>query len=369
MKTCLVDDLLAFSRLGRERLQKTDTDLNQLVQDAMKDFAGPTKERNIAWAIQPLPVVQADRSLLRMVLVNLVSNAVKFTGGRAEAKIEIGQAPDENHETVIYIRDNGAGFDPKYTDKLFGVFQRLHSNDEFEGTGIGLANVQRIIHRHGGRTWAKGCPRRGRDLLFFNPQTGGAIDMKLILIAEDDPRDEQLTVNALEEYHLANQLFIVRNGEETLDYLYRRGKYSLRAPGNPVAVLLDLKMPKITGLEVLRIVKADENLKTIHHHPHLLPRRAGPDRMLQAWRQCLRRKACGFRGVYESGEAGRNLLDGHQRTAAAHGKGGNITISGETLSPGNQGTNEITTTHPASGRRPARRRAGEKRTGIRRHRV
>lgn len=87
--------------------------------------------------------------------------------------------------------------------------------------------------------------------------------MKLILIAEDDPRDEQLTVNALEEYHLANQLFIVRNGEEALDYLFRRGKFSARLPGHPVALLLDLKMPKVTGLEVLRIIKTDENLRTI----------------------------------------------------------------------------------------------------------
>ena len=98
--------------------------------------------------IHPLPVVQGDRALLRLVLVNLISNAVKFTGARAEAKIEIGCIAEGNNETVIFIRDNGAGFDPEYVDKLFGVFQRLHSHDEFEGTGIGLANVRRIIQRH-----------------------------------------------------------------------------------------------------------------------------------------------------------------------------------------------------------------------------
>jgi PAS domain S-box-containing protein len=165
----LIDDLLSFSRIGRAELQKTATDLNQLVKDALRDFSAETKARNIVWEIQPLPTVQADSALLRMVLVNLVSNAVKFTGTRAEPKIEIGCAPNGSLETVIFIRDNGAGFDPKYTDKLFGVFQRLHSHKEFEGTGIGLANVQRIIHRHGGRAWAEGVVDGGATFYFSIP--------------------------------------------------------------------------------------------------------------------------------------------------------------------------------------------------------
>jgi light-regulated signal transduction histidine kinase (bacteriophytochrome) len=166
----LIDDLLAFSRIGRAELKKTDVNLDELVQETLRDFQVETKERNIVWEIHPLPPVRADRALLRMVLVNLVSNAVKFTGGRAEAKIEIGCAPNGNDETVTFIRDNGAGFDPKYTEKLFGVFQRLHSQDEFEGTGIGLANVQRIIHRHGGRTWADGVVDGGAIFHFSIPK-------------------------------------------------------------------------------------------------------------------------------------------------------------------------------------------------------
>jgi PAS domain S-box-containing protein len=166
----LIDDLLAFSRVGRAELKKTEVDLSQLVVNALKDFKAETKQRKIIWEIQPLPPVRADSSLLRMVLVNLISNAVKFTASRAEAKIEIGST-DATEETVIFIRDNGAGFNPKYTKKLFGVFQRLHSNEEFEGTGIGLANVQRIIHRHGGRTWAEGLVDVGATFYFSLPKT------------------------------------------------------------------------------------------------------------------------------------------------------------------------------------------------------
>jgi light-regulated signal transduction histidine kinase (bacteriophytochrome) len=165
----LIDDLLAFSRIGKSELRKADVDLDELVREALNDFQADVKERSIDWEIHPLPVVNGDRALLRLVLVNLISNAVKFTGARAQAKIEIGCIPEGNDETVIFIRDNGAGFDPLYADKLFGVFQRLHSQDEFEGTGIGLANVRRIIHRHGGRTWAKGVVEGGATFYFSIP--------------------------------------------------------------------------------------------------------------------------------------------------------------------------------------------------------
>jgi PAS domain S-box-containing protein len=166
----LIDDLLAFSRIGRAELQKAEVDLDRLVHETLGDFPAETKGRAIAWNIHPLPPVRADRALLRMVLVNLISNALKFTAKRAEAKIEMGCAPGGDDETVIFIRDNGAGFDPRYAAKLFGVFQRLHSQAEFEGTGIGLANVQRIIQRHGGRAWAEGVVDGGATFYFSIPK-------------------------------------------------------------------------------------------------------------------------------------------------------------------------------------------------------
>jgi PAS domain S-box-containing protein len=170
----LIDDLLAFARIGRAELKKTNVNLEELVRETLGDFQAETKERKIACKIHPLPNVLADRALLRLVLVNLISNAVKFTSQRTGAKIEIGCAPGKNGETVVFIRDNGAGFDPLYVHKLFGVFQRLHSQEQFEGTGIGLANVQRIIHRFGGRTWAEGVVDGGATFYFSLPKQNAA---------------------------------------------------------------------------------------------------------------------------------------------------------------------------------------------------
>jgi light-regulated signal transduction histidine kinase (bacteriophytochrome) len=172
----LIDDLLAFSRLGQSEVRKTDVNLDGLVRETLEDFQAETTERNIVWTIQALPVVRADRALLRLVLVNLISNAVKFTSASIEARIEVGCAPGRSAETVIFIRDNGAGFDPKYSEKLFGVFQRLHSQGEFEGTGIGLANVRRIIGRHGGRVWAEGVVDAGATFYFSLPKQNGSIN-------------------------------------------------------------------------------------------------------------------------------------------------------------------------------------------------
>ena len=172
----LIDDLLTFSRVGRAEIQKANISLDALVRETLGDFQAETNARTILWKIHPLPPVCADRALLRLVLVNLISNAVKFTSQRAEAKIEIGAAPGKNGENVIFVRDNGAGFDPQYAGKLFGVFQRLHSSEEFEGTGIGLANVQRIIHRFGGRVWAEGAVDGGATFYFSIPKPNGGGD-------------------------------------------------------------------------------------------------------------------------------------------------------------------------------------------------
>ena len=157
----LIDDLLAFSRIGRVEPQMTLVNLDQLVEEVVAEVKHEAASREIDWRIDPLPLCYGDRSMLKIVLVNLVSNAIKFTRQRARAEIEIGCAKGSEREVVVFVRDNGAGFDMKYVDKLFGVFQRLHHADEFEGTGIGLATVQRIIHRHGGTVRADGSIDQG----------------------------------------------------------------------------------------------------------------------------------------------------------------------------------------------------------------
>jgi PAS domain S-box-containing protein len=170
----LIDDLLSFARMGRLELARTQVDLGALMRDVIREFEPQTSGRAIDWRIADLPVVTGDRAMLRIVLVNLISNALKYTEPRAQAEIEIACVQDQGTETIISIRDNGVGFDMKYADKLFGVFQRLHGAEEFEGTGIGLANVRRVISRHGGRTWAEGKVDGGATFYFALPRTAGA---------------------------------------------------------------------------------------------------------------------------------------------------------------------------------------------------
>jgi PAS domain S-box-containing protein len=162
----LIDDLLAFSRIGRAETYLTTVSMDQLVQEAVAEVVPDAAGRNIAWEIQALPLCHGDRSMLRVVLVNLIANAVKFTRTRPQAVIEIGCSEQDSHHAVLFVRDNGVGFDMKYGNKLFGVFQRLHPSESFEGTGIGLATVQRVIHRHGGRVWAEGAVDRGATFFF-----------------------------------------------------------------------------------------------------------------------------------------------------------------------------------------------------------
>ena len=275
----LIDDLLAFSRVGHAALRKKDVNLDELVQETLGDFQAETKKRNIAWTIGPLPAVRADRALLRIVLVNLISNAVKFTGVRAEATIEIGCVPDGAGETVIFIRDNGAGFDPRYAGKLFGAFQRLHSQTEFEGSGIGLANVQRIIHRHGGRVWAEGVVDGGATFYFSIPTGNGALlpvkrppsseekkpvseaaadlfpekkrfEIKSplhILHLEDDPTDAELIQSTLEGEGVSCQITRVQN---------RDGFVAALEHGGIDLIFSDSSLPAFDGRSAAELVRA-----------------------------------------------------------------------------------------------------------------
>ncbi len=167
----LVDELLAFSRMGRTELHSREVDMAELVGEVMREVERDAEGRRLRWHVGPLPTVKGDGPMLRQVLRNLLSNAVKYTRPRAEAEIWIDCAADARGELVFRVRDNGVGFDMDYVDRLFGVFKRLHADDAFEGTGIGLANVRRIIQRHGGRTWAEGQVDRGATFYFTLPAT------------------------------------------------------------------------------------------------------------------------------------------------------------------------------------------------------
>jgi light-regulated signal transduction histidine kinase (bacteriophytochrome) len=169
----LIDDLLAFSRISRLEARKGLVSLEQLLEEVLGEVRPETEGREVVWKVGALPAWHADRSMLRMVLVNLIGNAVKFTRTRPRAEIEIGCLERRKNQVVVFVRDNGVGFDMKYVNKLFGVFQRLHPTEAFEGTGIGLATVQRIVQRHGGRVWAEGQLDRGATFYFSLSESQG----------------------------------------------------------------------------------------------------------------------------------------------------------------------------------------------------
>jgi signal transduction histidine kinase len=170
----LIDDLLVFARLGRQRLAVTPVQLDDLVRQTLDECRSSYEGRQITFTVGPLGTAEADPALLKQVLANLLGNAIKFTRNRNPAAVEVGCRMEAGSPTVYYVRDNGAGFDMRRAEKLFGVFQRLHSATEYEGTGVGLAIVQRVIDRHGGRVWAESTP--GEGATFYFTLSGATLD-------------------------------------------------------------------------------------------------------------------------------------------------------------------------------------------------
>jgi two-component system sensor kinase len=165
----LVDDLLAFSRLGRQKVEPTTIDMGAMAKEVFDEQVELEPGRTIHLKLNPIPPTFGTEAMIRQLWINLIGNAVKFTGKRSSAEIEIGVRPGEVGEQIYFVRDNGAGFDMRHADKLFGVFQRLHRPEEFPGTGIGLALAQRIVHRHGGRIWGEGEVEKGATFSFTIP--------------------------------------------------------------------------------------------------------------------------------------------------------------------------------------------------------
>jgi PAS domain S-box-containing protein len=170
----LIDDLLNLAQVGRQALTPRPTDLNRIAHEVVEDAQSLAEaaDRRIEWTVDGLPTVECDAGLMRIALTNLVANAVKYTRARDTAHIVVG-CTNVGGRPVVFVKDDGVGFDMKYADKLFGVFQRLHANDEFEGTGVGLATVRRIIHKHGGEIWADAAPDKGATFYFTLFDTGG----------------------------------------------------------------------------------------------------------------------------------------------------------------------------------------------------
>ena len=224
----LIQNLLHFSHMSRVAMSEGPVELDVLIRETLRGLEMAVMGRDIEWKIAPLPQVTGDAAMLRQVLANLVGNAVKYTRRRDPARIEIGCQGEEDGRLIFSVRDNGAGFDMQYAHKLFGVFQRLHRAEEFEGTGIGLANVRRIIARHGGRVWAEGEPGKGAVFFFtLKPATAARSDEGIpmpdlphISPVSDSPSDWNMAAAGSETSNPTNETTAPREDRAEREYAH-----------------------------------------------------------------------------------------------------------------------------------------------------
>ena len=269
----LIDDMLALSQVTRGEFERAEVDVSAIARGIGAQLQRASPDRRVEFTVAEGLTAEGDARLVAIAFENLLGNAWKFTGKSDPARIEVGVTADG----ALFVRDNGAGFDMAYKEKLFGVFQRLHSRKEFEGTGIGLATVQRIIRRHGGQIWAEGAVGEGATFFFTlgagarvagarrktrklpSPRKTRSITMaseSIILLVEDNPKDEALTLRALKKANIMNKVVVAHDGAEAVDYLFGTDADGGRnAP--PQLILLDLKLPKLDGHEVLKRIRGD----------------------------------------------------------------------------------------------------------------
>jgi signal transduction histidine kinase/ActR/RegA family two-component response regulator len=254
----LIDELLGLARVTRTELNKERVDLAPMARELIQSLQQQHPERHVRGEIEDSLVVMADKTLVHIVMQNLIENAWKFTARAADACIRVGRTTRDG-QPVCFVADNGVGFDMNYADRLFGAFQRLHHENEFPGTGIGLATVHRIIRRHGATIWAESAA--GAGATFFSRMN---TDDNTILLVEDNPDDADLTLRAFKRSHVMNPVVVARDGIEALDYLFNQGEMGERSGGQlPTLIVLDLKLPKLDGLGVLKAVRANERTRLL----------------------------------------------------------------------------------------------------------